>query len=261
MCPRADNPLLGGFSHLLVSMSASPESLMQNRNHPLELYGSRSNRQRCLGNLYLLFFFFQPSMPLTYHKTIDELRQILRKQRQQLGLRTRIKSAKYLQEQLLNQKEYRISQKIAFYWAVNGELSCHFAMKQALKEGKQCYLPVLSQCESGPCLQFAPYNGGKKLVNNQYRIPEPITPRVEPNELDLVVVPLVAVDNRNNRLGMGGGYYDRTFSMSINKRPILIGVGYYNQLVKQLKTQPWDVPMDKIILTGSSSKMQRTNVI
>ena len=193
---------------------------------------------------------FQPLMSPPHYTSIEKLRQILRRQRQQLGLRAQIKAGKLLQKKLAHQKEYKKSKKIAFYWAVKGELSCHFAMKQALKEGKQCYLPVLSQSESGPCLQFAQYLSGKKLVRNQYDIPEPLTPRIGPSQLDLILVPLVAVDHKNNRLGMGGGYYDRTFSMSKEPKPMLIGVGYHYQLVKQLEPQPWDVAMDKIILTG-----------
>lgn len=67
-------------------------------------------------------------------------------------------------------------------------------------------------------------------------------------ELDLLIMPLVAMDARGNRLGMGGGYYDRTLANFANGalQPVLVGVGYQFQLVEKIETQPWDVPLDWI---------------
>jgi len=69
--------------------------------------------------------------------------------------------------------------------------------------------------------------------------------------LDIALVPLVAFDDYGRRLGMGGGYYDRTFAYLRHRehwrRPKLIGVAFEFQRVAELPAQPWDVPLDGII--------------
>jgi 5-formyltetrahydrofolate cyclo-ligase len=65
-----------------------------------------------------------------------------------------------------------------------------------------------------------------------------------------VLVPLVGFDRRGNRLGSGGGWYDRSFAFLRDvprpARPILVGIGYHFQEVEKLDAQPWDIPMDFI---------------
>ena len=69
-------------------------------------------------------------------------------------------------------------------------------------------------------------------------------------ELDVIICPLVAVDLKGNRMGMGGGFYDTTLGNSYRsgaKRPLKIGWCYDFQVVEQLQRQPWDVPLDGLI--------------
>ena len=69
-------------------------------------------------------------------------------------------------------------------------------------------------------------------------------------DLDLVLVPLVAFDDRGNRLGMGGGYYDQTFAFLSQRqhyrRPTLLGVAYEFQRLVALPVQAWDIPLDGV---------------
>jgi 5-formyltetrahydrofolate cyclo-ligase len=72
-------------------------------------------------------------------------------------------------------------------------------------------------------------------------------------KLDVVLLPLVAFDRRGNRLGMGGGFYDRTFAPRGRGRvsaPRLIGLAHGFQQVAELVDQPWDVPL-RGVLTDS----------
>jgi 5-formyltetrahydrofolate cyclo-ligase len=114
---------------------------------------------------------------------------------------------------------------------------------------KQLYLPVLR----GPRLWFMPFGSQTRLVSNRFGILEPDTPagaRCAPQALDIVLAPLVAFDDRGRRLGMGGGYYDRTFAYLLNRqhwrRPRLIGIAYDLQRVPALVARKWDVPLDGI---------------
>ena len=69
--------------------------------------------------------------------------------------------------------------------------------------------------------------------------------------LDLILVPLVAFDANGQRVGMGGGFYDRTLGKArINstwKRPYLIGIAHELQRVPAIAVQPWDVQMDAVV--------------
>lgn len=89
---------------------------------------------------------------------------------------------------------------------------------------------------------------------NQYGISEPDIPishQLKPIELDIVLMPLVAFDLNGNRLGMGGGFYDRSFSFLMrrksNKKPRLIGVAYDFQEIETLDSDSWDVPLDAVV--------------
>jgi 5-formyltetrahydrofolate cyclo-ligase len=183
----------------------------------------------------------------------SELRREIRAQRHQLSQQALYLHSLQLQRLAANYAPFRHSRRIAFYLASQGEIDPGLLMQQALKAGKQAYLPVLRQRpEHG--LWFAPYRTGDPLYNNRYLIPEPAIHRcrpVMPWAIDLIFMPLVAFDEYGNRLGMGGGYYDRTLAFKRLRRhwrgPKLIGLAHELQRVDQLPTEPWDIPMDAVI--------------
>jgi len=137
---------------------------------------------------------------------------------------------------------------IACYMAMPDELDTMPIIRAIWQAGKKCYLPVLS---GGQVLSFVLYEEGDRLVANRYKILEPVSHKqIAADELDVVLVPLVAFDNAGNRLGTGGGFYDRTFSFlagKTNRKPVLIGLGYDIQKVDELPRESFDVPLDGII--------------
>lgn len=106
-------------------------------------------------------------------------------------------------------------------------------------------LPVIA----GDRLEFAPASG--PMAPNRYGIAEPTGPAVDLNTIDVVIVPAVAVDRRGTRLGMGAGYYDRTFAHLVARQrpssPLLVALVHDEQVVDELPSQPWDVAMDAIV--------------
>jgi 5-formyltetrahydrofolate cyclo-ligase len=146
----------------------------------------------------------------------------------------------------------RTSRRIAAYLPVNGEMDPLPLMNHLWSLGKTLYLPVLAGFPDRK-LWFSAYKPGEPLVSNRFGIPEPA--RVHPGRagtvfLDLVLLPLVAFDATGNRLGMGGGYYDRCLAFIKRRhhwrKPRLMGMAYEFQRLAHIDPQPWDVPLDAV---------------
>lgn len=177
------------------------------------------------------------------------LRQQKRKQRRQLSASQQAKHAQQLAEQLLSHPAFIDSQCIAAYLSNDGEIDPVYIIKQAWKLGKQVYLPVLSAHENS--LLFAPFEKNSSMCRNQFGIDEPdCLPEhwLKAEHMDLILLPLVAFDEQGNRMGMGGGFYDRSLAniRQQKKSTQLIGLAHEIQKVTQLEVQRWDIPLHAI---------------
>lgn len=139
--------------------------------------------------------------------------------------------------------------RVACYLSNDGEMDLSPTIDLLRRRNRRVLLPALH----GPTLWFLPYEEDTALVANRFGIQEPDMAagrRCPARNLDLVLVPLVAFDTAGNRLGMGGGFYDRTFAYLLRravwKKPLLIGVAYAFQQVDALPHRSWDVPLDGI---------------
>lgn len=176
----------------------------------------------------------------------DALRRHLRERRRALPAAARIAAADALAERLLALPFAPSAGAVAGYWSMDGEIGLH-RWQLSLPAAVQYCLPVLH----GDVLRFAPWRPGQALKPNRYGIPEP---DVEPasaldgREMALVVAPLVGFDARGNRLGMGGGWYDRSFAFRRAQAapPLLVGAAFALQQVDALDAAGWDVPLDAI---------------
>ncbi|WP_198034128.1 5-formyltetrahydrofolate cyclo-ligase [Acidihalobacter ferrooxydans] len=140
------------------------------------------------------------------------LRRALRQRRSALTPTERARAAERIARRLMLSPHYRRSRRIAVYLAVGGEIDCAPLIRHALRAGKRLYLPHVLP---NGLLRFLRWTPSTPMRNNRFGIPEPATPGappLAPQRLDLVCLPLVGFDSRGNRLGMGGGYYDRSFA-------------------------------------------------
>ncbi|HKJ08574.1 MAG TPA: 5-formyltetrahydrofolate cyclo-ligase [Gammaproteobacteria bacterium] len=181
-----------------------------------------------------------------------DLRRRMRRQRRALTPSQRIEAAWRMADHLAASALFRNSRRIAAYLPADGEMDPEPLMERAWELGKTVYLPVLVPFGHNR-LWFAPYRPGDRLMSNCYGIDEPRIVhrgRISATALDLVLAPLVAFDARGNRLGMGGGYYDRSFGFLRRRRhwqkPRLVGLAYDFQQVEALPAQPWDVPLTAV---------------
>ncbi len=176
----------------------------------------------------------------------QQLRQQLRQCRRDIPASARIAAAEALATNLLALPFANIEGHVAGYWAMDGEIALHRWQMQLPPQQTYC-LPLLY----GKLLRFAPWRPGQALVGNRYGIPEPdVDPAqaLRPEEMALVVAPLTGFDAQCRRLGMGGGWYDRSFAFrqARSAPPWLVGVGFAAQQVPALPAADWDVAVDAI---------------
>ena|SRR5690606_10612047 len=174
------------------------------------------------------------------------LRRAIRESRRATPAGERIAAAERLADHLLALPFVPDRGLVAGYWAMDGEIGLH-AWQLRLPPALTYCLPVLH----GDVLRFAPWRPGAALVSNRYGIPEPdVAPGdlLAAGDMALVVAPLVAFDARCHRIGMGAGWYDRSFAFRRARAapPWLAGAAFALQQVDAIAAESWDVPMDAI---------------
>ena len=149
---------------------------------------------------------------------------------------------------VLKEHPFFTSKKIvASYVSTGGEISTS-PLNDYLLDAHDLILPFININVKGS-MDFYSFKKGDSLIENRFHILEPENKKenlIRPDLIDAIVVPLVAFDNRGNRMGMGGGYYDRMLK-KISAECLLIGIAYDFQLIDNVPTESWDMPLDEVI--------------
>ena len=184
-----------------------------------------------------------------------EIRQRIRKQRFELTPEQQRSSALALLKHFSNSARIKQAQHVAIYLSNNGELNTQPLIDWCWQQGKSVYLPVIHPFSKGHLL-FLKYTPHTQLTKNQYGISEPkldIRDLILPAQLDIICTPLVAFDKTGARLGMGGGFYDRTLSSwhkdyqtNKNAKPYPLGIAHNCQQVDSLPCESWDIPLPEV---------------
>lgn len=157
------------------------------------------------------------------------------------------------------------SLNVAGYLATGGEISPAPCLLWLRKLGYQTYLPVVRKKQ----LQFAKFDAGTEFTKGKYDIDIPLVDEeslLPATRLDVVLVPLVGFDLQGGRMGMGGGYYDRSFAFILapdntpaknkgshskqihgRQKPLMLGIGHELQLQEKIPVAPWDVPLNAVV--------------
>ena len=189
-------------------------------------------------------------MKSTQQTLRNQLRQQIRKTRANLTALQQQQAEDSITQQALALIEERNAQHIALYVSFDGEISTEKLIKTLWAQGKQVYLPVLHPFNPNHLL-FLRYLPDTPMLKNKFGIWEPklnVQSVLPLEELDILFTPLVAFDKQGNRLGMGGGFYDRTLQNWRNSSFIPVGLAHQCQQVEQLPTEAWDVPLHQILV-------------
>ena len=178
----------------------------------------------------------------------NSIRNHYRHIRRQIPIEQKLSSAQSI-AQLFLKNILPYQKNIAVYLARDGEIDLQFLIEQLWKTECSVFLPVIHADAQQLC--FVRYRSSAIMKKNQYNIDEPenIAEFILPEALDIVLMPLVAFDYNGVRLGMGKGYYDKSFSFCRypHMKPLLVGVAHQCQYCETLPTEEWDVPLDGIV--------------
>jgi 5-formyltetrahydrofolate cyclo-ligase len=188
-------------------------------------------------------------------KPIDlkQIRQQIRESRGAIPKNYAVQASYKFSERFQELDSYQAAKCIAGYVPFEGEADPLPLMDRAIQEGKQVFVPVIV-AKASP-LKFAPWTRSVSTKKNRMGIEEPDIPAnslVSANELEFVITPLVAFDERCNRIGVGGGYYDRSFEFlrdvkSEDRKTVLVGMAYEMQFIDEIENQEWDVRLDGVV--------------
>jgi 5-formyltetrahydrofolate cyclo-ligase len=183
----------------------------------------------------------------------SRLRAELRARRRALPLHERASASRQFARILQRSQQLRPGRRIAVYVAHDCEADPSAIVRLARRNRCELYLPAIADYRRRR-MEFRRYSLDTRLRPNRYGIDEPergASPRIAVRRLDLVLVPLVAVDPRGTRMGTGAGFYDRCLQHlragRTWRRPKLIGLGYEFQRVTVLAARTWDVPLDALV--------------
>lgn len=173
------------------------------------------------------------------------LRRQLRAYRRSLSPLQQRRAALRLRKKFLQVSALQSARRLAFYIASDGEIDPSFLLQRLVRMGKQIYLPRLNA--SATAMQFVRFHPGTPLQRSRLGVLQPSfrAHTIALNKLDVVALPLVGFDGLGNRLGMGGGFYDRALKAR-GRRPLLVGLAHHGQQLASLPVEPWDVPLDWI---------------
>lgn len=177
------------------------------------------------------------------HRIKSQLRSALQQRRRTLSASAQRAAAQALTNSVVDLPNWASAQRIALYLSADGEIDTKPLEKLARGLGKQLFLPVINSDSS---LSFAHWHVDDSLLNNRYNIPEPpaAATRCAVAELHIIFLPLVGWDMHGGRLGMGGGFYDRTLSGISG--PLLVGLAHDSQRVEEVPQESWDIGLDYI---------------
>jgi len=177
------------------------------------------------------------------------LRKAARAARAGMSSDERGKASEKIADKVIRSSWFRSSNLIACYLSSDEEVDTWPLIERAWRMKKRVFAPLV---EKNFTMQFCELSADSKLVFNQYGLPEPQDGKIiAPRALDLVITPVVAFDDDGNRIGMGGGYFDRTFSFLRNRKllfhPKLIGLAFSCQRVDKIAPNPWDIRVFRLI--------------
>ena len=169
--------------------------------------------------------------------------------RRALDTDTRLTLSRIISDRVTRMHEFTASDSVACYLPAPDEVDPGKVIERAWRMKKRVYAPVVDENFR---MRFVQLTAETALRKNRFGLWEPVSgSQISPRKIDLVITPVVAFDNCRNRIGMGGGYFDRCFAFLNHKkhwlRPKLLGLAFECQRVEKINPSPWDIQLYQIV--------------
>jgi 5-formyltetrahydrofolate cyclo-ligase len=189
------------------------------------------------------------------NQTQSDIRTACKKLRTRITPEERQKASEEIARKVLVSDLFSNASDIAIYIPMQSEVDTWPIIRRAWQLKKRIFAPIVQE---NSILRFHQFEDEDQLFTNEMGLEEPIDGQfVQADALDLVLAPLVAFDSQKNRIGMGGGYYDRTFSFLEQKqgvvKPVLAGLAFEHQRVEKIAPNPWDIRLFRVFTESSES--------
>ncbi len=184
----------------------------------------------------------------------EKLRKEIKEKRKKLSKEEQRKKGKEIKKRLFDLKEYKDAKTVLFYVSYNGEVFTHNMIKEAMIN-KKVIVPISNKKDKS--LILSELKNWDDLKLGSYGILEPRKDKINEvsiDEIDLIIVPGIAFDEKGNRIGHGKGYYDRLLQKS---NAVKIGIAYELQIVDKVPTEENDIPVDIIITEKRTIKCKK----
>jgi 5-formyltetrahydrofolate cyclo-ligase len=180
---------------------------------------------------------------------MKDLRTEALRKRREMHHYARAESSTLICQRVIRSRVFLSSHTVACYLPMRDEVDTREIIERAWRANKRIFVPVLRKHQK---MSFREIHPESTLERNSFGIWEPTTGDYAcPRNLDLVIVPTVAFDRQNNRIGMGGGYFDRCFSFLRHRkywfRPKLVGVAFKCQEIEKISPNTWDIRLYSVI--------------
>lgn len=176
------------------------------------------------------------------------IRNYAKKQRSGLTENECIEKSRIIANKLFSTRAYRENSNILLYMAANNEVSTSDIFNQAILDGKKVYFPKVY----GKEMAFISVAALDELEKGSFGISEPVSDNIVDITEGLIIMPGVAFDRSCNRIGYGGGFYDRY--MEKHTRLASCAICYECQLVDTIPAEPHDKKPEMVITENNVYK-------
>lgn len=173
----------------------------------------------------------------------EQLRRELKRERARVLKEDRQAWDRAIAENLYKVPAYSEAKRVMIYLSFGWEVNTWPIVEDLQAKGKEVFVPVVQN--KPKALLATAFTSRDELVPAVFGIlePQPGTPTIAPELLDLVVVPGVVFSPEGYRVGYGGGYYDRFLAQTSAQTAGLV----YSSFIRQLDPDPWDRPVDFLV--------------
>lgn len=173
----------------------------------------------------------------------NELRKIIKGSLRDLTVPYKTTADKKISATILKLDEYKDAETVFVFVGTDDEIDTEALIDTMLMDGKTVCVPL---CKSPGKMEARKIESRDELAEGKYGIMEPIksTPVVKPQEIDFAIIPCVTCNKKGQRLGHGGGYYDRYFEKLDTKTAIICRE---ETMMAAIPTEAHDVTFDMVI--------------